>query len=407
MTAPRTPGGPGPQLDAGTRLGAYQIVAQIGAGGMGEVYLARDTRLGRSVALKVLPPTLAGDGERRRRLEREAQAAARLNHPNIVTLFSFEETDGVAFLTMEYVEGDPLSSHISRTGMPLDRLLPVAIAIADGVAAAHRAGIVHRDLKPSNVMLTSSGSRPKVLDFGLARLHGPVMDAQAATGTAPITDVGHIVGTIAYMAPEQAEGRETDGRSDIFSLGVMLFEMATGRRPFNGDSSISVITSILRDTPPIVSDVKPTLPVEFARIVRRCLQKEPDRRYQTAVDLRNALEEVKQDSESGVSASTAAPRSPGGSRRWIPIGAAAAAMALAVLGVWAVGSRSSGHAPEGIVEIRERQVTSNPIDTPVFFAAISPDGRYLAYSDIQGLHLRFVDTGETRTVPVPPQFCFT
>jgi len=407
MTAPRTPGGPAPQLDAGTRLGAYEIVARIGAGGMGEVYLARDTRLGRSVALKVLPPTLADDGERRRRLEREAQAAARLNHPNIVTLFSFEETDGVAFLTMEYVEGDPLSSHISRTGMPLDRLLPVAIAIADAVAAAHRAGIVHRDLKPSNVMLTSSGSRAKVLDFGLARLHGAVIDAQAATGTAPITDVGHIVGTIAYMSPEQAEGRETDGRSDIFSLGVMLFEMATGQRPFSGDSSISVITSILRDTPPVVSDVKPTLPIEFARIVRRCLQKEPDRRYQTAVDLRNALEEVKQDSESGVSASTAAPRSPGGSRRWIPIGAAAAAMALAVLSVWAVGSRSSGHAPDGIVEIRERQVTSNPIDTPVFFAAISPDGRYLAYSDIQGLHLRFVDTGETRTVPVPPQFCFT
>src|SRR5689334_14423373 len=149
MTAPRTPGGPAPHLDAGTRLGAYEIVARIGAGGMGEVYLARDTRLGRSVALKVLPPTLADDGERRRRLEREAQAAARLNHPNIVTLFSFEETDGVAFLTMEYVEGDPLSSHISRTGMPLDRLLPVAIAIADAVAAAHRAGIVHRDLKPS------------------------------------------------------------------------------------------------------------------------------------------------------------------------------------------------------------------------------------------------------------------
>jgi serine/threonine protein kinase len=375
---------------------------------MGEVYLANDTRLGRRVALKVVPPSLAGDGDRRRRLEREAQAAARLNHPNIVTLFSFEETDGLSFLTMEYVEGEPLTSHIRGNGMPLDRLLPVAIAIVDAVAAAHRAGIVHRDLKPANVMLTASGSRAKVLDFGLARLHPVVVDGIAATGTAPITDVGHIVGTVAYMSPEQAEGRETDGRSDIFSLGVMLFEMATGRRPFTGDTSISVITSILRDTPPTVSDLKSGVPIEFARIVRRCLQKDPDRRYQTAVDLRNALEEVKQESEAGISASVVAPVAQAGRRyRWMPLGVGAAALMLAALGVWAVKNRSSREIPVPKIEIRERQVTSNPIEAPVFFAAISPDGRYVAYSDIHGLHIRFVDTGETRTVPVPPEFCFT
>jgi serine/threonine protein kinase len=409
MTDAHTAGGSAPpHIDVGTRLGAYEILARIGAGGMGEVYLAHDTRLGRRLALKVVPPSLAGDGDRRRRLEREAQAAARLNHPNIVTLFSFEETDGLSFLTMEYVEGEPLTSHIPGTGMHLDRLLPVAIAIADAVAAAHRAGIVHRDLKPANVMLTASGARTKVLDFGLARLHGMVVDGATATGTAPITDVGHIVGTVAYMSPEQAEGRETDARSDIFALGVMLFEMATGRRPFTGDSSISVITSILRDTPPAVSDLKPGLPVEFARIVRRCLQKEPDRRYQTAVDLRNALEEVKQESEVGISASAVAQVTRVGTRhRWMPIGAAAAAVLLAAVGVWAVKSRATADTPTPKIEIRERQVTSNPIEAPVFFAAISSDGRYVAYSDIHGLHIRFVDTGETRTVPVPPEFCFT
>jgi serine/threonine protein kinase len=407
MTDPPGPDVPAPHVDVGTRLGGYEIIARLGAGGMGEVYLAHDTRLGRRVALKVVPQNLAGDVDRRRRLEREAQAAARLNHPNIVTLFSFEEAAGVAFLTMEYVEGEPLTSSISDTGMPLDRLLPVAIAIADAVAAAHRAGIVHRDLKPANVMLTASGSRAKVLDFGLARLHGAVID-RAATATAPITEIGHIVGTVAYMAPEQAEGRETDARSDVFALGVMVFEMATGHRPFTGDSSISVITSILRDTPPSVTDINPGLPLEFARIVRRCLQKEPDRRYQTAVDLRNALEEVKQDSESGISASAVAPVAPAGTRRpWISIGAAVAVVTLAALGLRAVWNRSSGDTRAPKIEIHERQVTSNPIEAPVFFAAISSDGRYVAYGDIHGLHIRFVDTGETRTVPVPPEFCFT
>lgn len=393
------------RLDARSRLGAYEIVSPLGAGGMGEVYLANDTRLGRQVALKVLPHAFAADLDRRQRLAREAQAAARLNHPNIVTVFSLEDVDGVTFLTMEYVDGAPLSSHIPSHGLSLEPLLKMAIPIADAVAAAHQAGIVHRDLKPANVMV-ASGSRVKVLDFGLAKPQGALVDAVAPTATVPITTDGRIVGTIAYMSPEQAEGRATDARSDIFSLGVMLFEMATGRRPFAAESSISLITSILRDAPPFVSDIKPDLPVEFARIVRRCLQKEPERRYQTALDLRNALEELKQDSDSGVltqsrpAAPAARPR-----RSWVLIGTAAAAV-LGMLGVWA-NSRSRSVPRSADIEIRERQVTSNAIDAPIFVTAISADGRYIAYSDIRGLHVRFIDTGETRTIPVPSEFCFT
>src|SRR5437763_7752843 len=265
------------RLDPGSRLGVYEIAAVLGAGGMGEVYLANDTRLGRQVALKILPRELAADVDRRHRLEREAQAAARLNHPNIVTLFSFEEVDGIAFLTMEYVDGQPLSSLIQPQGLPLERLLPIGIAVADAVATAHKSGIIHRDLKPGNVMVASANGRVKVLDFGLAKLYeSRTVDAAVPTGTVPITAEGRIVGTVAYMSPEQAEGRATDARSDVFSLGVMLFEMATGRRPFSGSSSLSLITSILRDTPVSVSDLKPTLPMEFARVVRRCLQKDPD-----------------------------------------------------------------------------------------------------------------------------------
>jgi eukaryotic-like serine/threonine-protein kinase len=378
---------------------------------MGEVYLASDTRLGRQVALKVLPRALAEDAARRQRLEREAQAAARLNHPNIVTLFSFEDADGITFLTMEYVDGQPLSALITGQGLPLERLLPLAIPIADAVATAHQAGIIHRDLKPANVMVATSNARVKVMDFGLAKLEERhVVDASASTGTVPISGDDRIVGTVAYMSPEQAEGRPIDSRSDIFALGVMLFEMATGRRPFSGDSSISLITSILRDTPPTVSDVKPELPIEFARIVRRCLQKDPERRYQTALDLRNALDELQQESQSGVVIPpNAQVRSPSSGRRRVGValaGVAMLAVAAVLVGVW-VTRRGNTGAPRPVTEIQERQVTSNPIENPVFFTAISSDGRYLAYSDIRGLHIRFIDTGETRTVPVPAEFCFT
>ena len=268
-------------LAAGVRLGSYEIVSALGAGGMGEVYRARDPRLKRDIAIKVLPDTTAADPERCARLEREAQSIAALNHPNIVTIHSVEEADGVLFLTMEYVDGKSLSELIVKGGLPLAQILKLAIPLADAISAAHQKGITHRDLKPANVMVTPDG-RAKVLDFGLAKLMEATPVEIGVTGlpTAALTGEGRIVGTVAYMSPEQAEGRPIDHRSDIFSLGVMLYEMATGERPFKGDTSVSVISSIVKDTPRSVTEINPALPRDVGRIVRRALAKDPEYRYQ-------------------------------------------------------------------------------------------------------------------------------
>jgi serine/threonine protein kinase/tetratricopeptide (TPR) repeat protein len=279
----------------GQRLGAYQLSSRIGAGGMGEVYRAHDPRLGRDIALKLLPAAFAADRERLHRFEQEARAAAALNHPNIVTIHSVEEANGIRFLTMELVEGQPLSELIQPGGLPLDRLLGVAIPLADALAAAHAKGVTHRDLKPANIMV-GTDRRVKILDFGLAKLH----ESSAAGGvtalpTVDMTGEGRIVGTVAFMSPEQAEGKPIDHRSDLFSLGVILYEMATGRRPFTGETSMSIISSILKDTPPSITDLRATLPRELGRITRRALTKDLERRYQTAKDLRNDLEDLQHE----------------------------------------------------------------------------------------------------------------
>jgi serine/threonine-protein kinase len=236
----------------GQTLGPYRIVEKLGEGGMGEVYRAHDPKLKRDVALKVLPSDTVADPERRARFEREAQAVAALNHPNIVTIYSVEEANSALFLTMEVVEGQPLSNLLVKGGLPLARLLQLAIPLADaiGAGAAHQKGITHRDLKPANVMVTSDG-RVKVLDFGLAKLM-ETSPAPAGASNLPtgLTGDGRIMGTVAYMSPEQAEGKQVDHRTDLFSLGVMLYELATGELPFKGDSPLATMTSILRDTPP-------------------------------------------------------------------------------------------------------------------------------------------------------------
>ncbi|HEV2349498.1 MAG TPA: protein kinase [Terriglobia bacterium] len=275
----------------GRTLSHYRITAPIGSGGMGEVYRATDTKLGRDVALKVLPPDMARDPERLARFQREAKALAALNHPHIVTIFSVEEANDVHFLTMELVEGQSLDRRIPAGGLPLGRLSKIATALAEALAAAHEKGIVHRDLKPANVMVTDDG-RVKVLDFGLAKETRVVDPADATQTVAGRTKEGMVMGTPAYMSPEQIAGRAVDHRSDIFSLGIILYEMATAKRPFTGHSSVEMVSSILRDAPTLVTDLRADLPAHLARIIRRCLEKDPRQRVQTARDIANEFADV-------------------------------------------------------------------------------------------------------------------
>jgi serine/threonine protein kinase len=285
----------------GETLAHYRILQKLGSGGMGEVYEADDSVLNRRVALKVLPPALASDTESRARFTREAKALAALNHPNIVVVYSVERDRGVDFITMELVKGKTLAQRLPAHGLPLDRFFDIAIPLADAVAAAHAQGIVHRDLKPSNVMVTDEG-RVKVLDFGLARLSSASSaapyskDAPTASMTAP----GVVAGTWSYMSPEQARGESVDTRSDLFSLGIVFWEMLTGQRPFVGGTPNDVVSSILKDPIPEVSSVRTGVPRDLSRIVRRCLARDPARRAQSALDVRNELEELRREIDSGV-----------------------------------------------------------------------------------------------------------
>src|SRR3954463_16358066 len=326
-------------VNPGDLVGHYTIVEALGKGGMGEGFVAEDARLHRRVALKVLPQILASGPGARERFEREAQAVAALNHPNIVTIHSVEEHGGRLFLTMELVDGRPLSDTIPKGGMPLDRLLRIGIEVADAMSAAQQRGITHRDVKPANIMLTASG-RVKVLDFGLAKIRdaevaGATDDLTRMSSRSDLTGEGKIIGTVAYMSPEQAEGKPVDPRTDIFSPGVVLHEMATGERPFKGDTNVSIISAILKDTPAPITDSNPNLPADLARIIRRCLAKDPDRRYQTAADLRNELEDLKQDVDSGVSAITPRPAPPPrSSARWLAL--AVIALPILAIAAWYV-----------------------------------------------------------------------
>jgi serine/threonine protein kinase len=277
------------------RLGDFEIIREIGRGAMGVVYEARQISLDRRVAVKVLAREMTADPVRLRRFEREAKSLASLNHPNIVTIHSVENTDDVHFIGMELVEGQDLALLIPRGGLPVEKLLDVAIPMADALSSAHERHIVHRDLKPANVMINSEG-RVKILDFGLAKLRGEtrVSDESAvSTVDVDMTREGFVVGTIPYMSPEQAEGREIDPRSDLFSLGTVLYEMATGERPFGGDSQSEIVTAIANETPLPAAQKRPELPEDLDRIITHCLRKDPERRYQTAKGLRNELEELK------------------------------------------------------------------------------------------------------------------
>ncbi len=340
----------------GKKLSHYTVTAKLGEGGMGEVWLAHDERLERDVAIKVLPREFADDPERLARFEREAKTLAALDHPNIVHIYSVEsatvdgdsgsEAQTVHFLTMQRVDGRQLSELIPDGGLPLERIFQLGIPLAEALAAAHEKGIVHRDLKPANIMVTEEG-RLKVLDFGLAKLHQAAAAPEVTAGpTEVLTGEGKILGTMPYMSPEQLEGKDLDPRSDIFSVGILLYEMATGGRPFQGDTSVSLISSIVKDTPPSIDTVRAELPHHLARIVNRCLDKDPKRRYQSASEVYNELDVLRGEVESGVVSSgvtrptsaefeaAKATAQPAASRRWWPIAAAAGIVLVGAVALW-------------------------------------------------------------------------
>jgi serine/threonine protein kinase/Flp pilus assembly protein TadD len=292
----------------GKTLSHFKILDKLGEGGMGAVYLAEDLELNRQVALKVLPTEMAADPERLSRFKREAKAVAALNHPNIVTIYSVEDSDEGRFISMELVKGKSLEEMIGPRGLPVAKFFDIAAPLADALSAAHQSGITHRDLKPANIMVTDEG-RVKVLDFGLAKLQA--VDPAAADPDMPtqaLTQEGMVMGTVPYMSPEQVQSRPADHRTDIFSLGIILYEMATGERPFQGETSADLISSILRDSPRPVTKIKVDLPNHLGRIVGRCLEKDPDRRYQTALDLRGELDHLREEvaKETGSSGSSIA-----------------------------------------------------------------------------------------------------
>ena len=362
-------------IAAGTRLGPYEISSRIGAGGMGEVWKARDTRLERNVAIKVLPPALASDTQFRQRFEREAKTISQLNHPHICTLYDV----GDGYLVMELIEGDSLADRLEKGPLPLADTLKFGAQVADALDRAHRAGIVHRDLKPGNIMITRSGA--KLLDFGLAR--SAVVDvADGATMQKPLTQEGTILGTFQYMAPEQLDGVEADTRTDIFSLGAVLYEMATGRRAFDGKTRTSLIAAIVKDQPRPISELVPLTPPALEHVIAKCLEKDPEDRWQSA---RDVAQELRWVSESGSYPAVAAPpqTTPRKNRERIAWGITALAGMTAVAATLFAWRAAEVEPPQVMRFTSPSTSTIRPRDT-YGIIAISPDGREMVYSGTSG-----------------------
>jgi serine/threonine protein kinase len=366
-------------LSAGNKLGPYEIIAPLGAGGMGEVYRARDTRLDRTVAIKILPAHLSSDPMQKQRFEREAKTISSLNHPHICVLHDVGHQDGIDYLVMECVEGETLAKRLEKGPLPLDQVLKFGAQIADGLDKAHRSGIVHRDLKPGNIMLTSTGA--KLLDFGLAKLAVPPTTGAtlttAAMQTTPVTQEGTIVGTFQYMSPEQIEGKELDGRSDIFSLGAVLYEMLTGQRAYPGKTQLSVASAILEKEPAPINSVKPLTPAPLDHAIRRCFAKDPEDRWQTA---RDVAIELKWIADSGSQSSAAIPGIPRSkySAQWTVAALALTAILAAALGIL--------YARRPVPDARVTRTYIKPMSNSSFVFsgtaagfALSPDSRLLAY----------------------------
>jgi serine/threonine protein kinase len=368
-------------LESGSKLGPYEIIEPLGAGGMGEVYRAKDTRLEREVAIKVLPEHLSGDPELRQRLEREAKTISSLQHPNICTLHDIGSESGTDFLVMEYLDGETLDKRLAKGPLPIAELISVGVSIADALDKAHKQGLVHRDLKPGNIMLTRGGT--KLLDFGLAKgvmgLSDPAALTQSPT-MSPLTEAGTLVGTFQYMAPEQLEGEEADARSDIFAFGSVLYEMSTGRRAFEGKTQASLIAAVLDREPVPISQVQPLLPPALERVIRTCLAKDPEERFQSAHDIRLQLEWVRDaGSQAGVATPVAKRRKSRERLAWTLAGA----VALVAVGLAFLLAQATEEAPVQVMraEIMPDRDTFLSLDPsgpgPI---RVSPDGSHLVWA---------------------------
>jgi Tol biopolymer transport system component len=382
-------------LSPGVRLGPYEILDALGAGGMGEVYRAKDTRLDRTVAIKILPAHLSSDPVRKQRFEREAKTISSLNHPHICVLYDVGQQDGIDYLVMECVEGETLAKRLEKGALPLEQVLKYGMQIANALDKAHRSGIIHRDLKPGNIMLTPTGA--KLLDFGLAKETAALANAATLTATrnSPVTEQGTIVGTFRYMSPEQVEGKELDGRSDIFALGAVLYEMLTGQRAFEGKSQLSVASAILEKEPPPISSIKPMTPPSLDHAIRRCLAKDPEERWQTARDLKLELQWI---AEGGSQAGAPAPLV---SRRKFREHLAWSIAALLAISLAAVALVHFRQKPPALAKPVRFQIPAPENTTFGPYLRLSPDGRKLAFDALGRtgtlrLWVYFLESGESR-----------